>query len=139
MNQKFLAAAGAAAVLGISACAAHAVTVVNLGTFDSKTTVSGSIPYTSDELVDFKFTIDSPYKFQFSDSGSGGTFPFPIGSTATGGAGSYTETYGAYPVHGTLSYSLTTYVPEPAPWALLIVGVGAVGGATRRRRFATAA
>ncbi|WP_174298923.1 PEPxxWA-CTERM sorting domain-containing protein [Sphingomonas bacterium] len=36
-------------------------------------------------------------------------------------------------------YSLTTSVPEPATWALLIAGFAAVGGVARRRRVAVVA
>lgn len=38
-----------------------------------------------------------------------------------------------------LSYSLTASVPEPATWAMMIGGVGLVGGTLRRRRLSPAA
>lgn len=37
---------------------------------------------------------------------------------------------------GSLAYSATFAVPEPASWALMLLGVGAVGGSLRSRRKA---
>ena len=79
------------------------------------------------------FTILAPYSFSFTATGSGGTFPFPIPVSASGTSGSYTETFGPLPVHGTVSYSLTTAVPEPATWSLMLLGLAALGGALRLR------
>lgn len=133
------ALAGAMTAGLMTASTASAVTVIkNLGTISSAKTVSGTLNYVSNEKLIFKFTVDAPYNFTFDASGSGGTFPFTISSTATGSAGKYTETFGEYPVHGTIDYTLTTAVPEPASWALMIVGVGAVGASMRRRKAVAA-
>jgi hypothetical protein len=100
-------------------------------------TITGSVAYPdgvmNGDVIKFTFTIKPDYHFVFTDSGSGGTFPFAIGTTATGGAGSYTETYGPFPVKGTLDYTLTTAIPEPASWALMTVGFGLAGASIRRR------
>jgi hypothetical protein len=39
----------------------------------------------------------------------------------------------------TVDLSTFSSVPEPASWSLMLVGVGALGGALRRRRMASAA
>ncbi|HXA37880.1 MAG TPA: FxDxF family PEP-CTERM protein [Phenylobacterium sp.] len=53
-------------------------------------------------------------------------------SGTSGGSGSY---------DGVISFSRVTAVPEPAAWALMIMGFGGVGGIvrSRRRQVATAA
>jgi hypothetical protein len=97
-------------------------------------TITGVVsPYLAGEVVYFKFTIAPNYHFVFTDTGTGGNFPFPIASTATGGAGNYTETFGPVPVHGQVDYTLTTAIPEPASWALMFVGFGLTGAIMRRR------
>lgn len=53
--------------------AAHALTI-NLGTISSAATISSSIPYTTNELVTFKFKVLAPYSFNFMATGSGGAF-----------------------------------------------------------------
>jgi hypothetical protein len=138
MNAKklFVGTSVALALAAAAATPASALTVILHPIYPG--TVSGSVPYSSNEQVIFKFTVKSPYNFDFSATGTGGNFPFAISDTATGSAGTYTETFGKYPVHGTLSYSLTT-VPEPASWALMLVGFGAAGVSIRRKMRAQAA
>lgn len=102
-------------------------------------TVSGSVAYTTNESLYFKFTVNSPYKFTFTADGSGGTFPFPIDLEATGTSGTYTEKFGPFPVNGVVDYILTTVVPEPGAWMLMVAGFGLVGASARRRGRAIAA
>jgi hypothetical protein len=137
INAKTLLA-GATIALALTVAAAtpaDATKIINL-TPVYPGTITGSVPYpdgVSGSVVDFKFTIAAPYHFTFTETGSGGTFLFPISITSTGQAGKYTETFGPFPVTGTLDYSLTTGVPEPATWALMMVGFGLAGASMRRR------
>ncbi len=131
--------------LGVSAVAAtlclaspsQAVTKILTPVYPG--TITGSVTYTTNESLFFKFTIASPYKFKFTADGSGGNFPFPIDIAATGTSGTYTEKFGPFPVHGAVDYTLTTVVPEPAVWVLMIGGFGLVGLSARRRGSAVTA
>ncbi len=134
-------------LIGITAMAAtlvlaapsHAATVIKLITPTYPGTVTGTTTYSTNETLDYKFTVAAPYRFSFTASGSGGTFPFPIVISATGTAGTYTEKFGPFPVKGTVDYSLTTVVPEPGVWILMIGGFGLVGLSARRRAHVVAA
>jgi hypothetical protein len=95
-------------------------------------TISGSETYTTNETIDFKFTIDAPDTFVFTAIGDGGSFPFPITETASGTSGTFTEVYGPFPVHGTVDYSLTSAVPEASTWAMMLLGFAGLGFAYRR-------
>ena len=55
---------------------------------------------------------------------SGGTQHLVVSGTS-GGSGSY---------DGVISFSRLTAVPEPAAWAMMIMGFGGVGGIVRARR-----
>jgi hypothetical protein len=136
MNAKMLVT-GAALALALSAAVAipgvALAKVVNL-TPAFPGTISGVVdPYLAGKVVKFNFTIAPKYSFVFTETGTGGDFPFPISITSSGGAGSYTETFGPVPVHGVVDYTLTTAIPEPASWALMIVGFGVTGASMRRR------
>jgi hypothetical protein len=130
MNTKMLLA-GTAAALVCAAGSAGAVTINLMPVYPG--TISGSVPYTPNETLKFTFTVKSPYTFTFIESGSGGTFPYPITVESTGSAGAYTETFPKVPASGVVDYSLTTAVPEPATWALMMVGFGLAGASMRRR------
>jgi hypothetical protein len=111
---------------------------------DSKLSTSGTVTYSSSQIIEFKFTVDSPYNFSFNAVQDVNYTPaFSITETATGGAGMYTETFtpvkiGNSSYSGTIAYTLTAAVPEPASWALMIVGVGAVGASMRRKSISVA-
>ena len=60
----------------------------------------------------------------------GGTFRF--------GHGGAVETIDASGSFDTRTLTITGSIPEPAAWAMMVTGFGLVGGAARRRTFATA-
>ena len=64
----------------------------------------------------------------------GGAAASGAAETMDGGV-TWTSSYEGFP---SVAVSLYTFVPEPAAWALMLVGVGAVGGALRRRAARTA-
>lgn len=131
-----LGAAALTATLGL-AVTAHATTIMLAPA--GAGTVSGATFYATNETLVFNLAIKSPDTFKFSATGSGGTFPFPISESLSGMSGTYSLTYGPFPVSGTVDYTLTTAVPEPASWALMIVGLAVVGGYVRRRHPGKAA
>ena len=72
----------------------------------------------------------------FTGGGSGTDSGAPGGSNGSGG-GSFTETYGgagSEMVDDFGTNSVVTSVPEPAAWALMILGFGGVGALARGRR-----
>jgi hypothetical protein len=88
-------------------------------------------------LTDLQFKTDKK-SFPYS------IFGFPAGSTkiqlqAKGlDAGEFSGSAGFIKVKGTLTPCISAAVPEPASWAMMIGGVGFVGGAMRRRQGVTA-
>jgi PEP-CTERM motif-containing protein len=70
----------------------------------------------------------------FEPSGSGGNFLYGEGGFIGGGEGGLAGRY--------LALSAVPGVPEPSTWATMLIGFGAIGAASRRRRrnsaFATA-
>lgn len=129
--QTLAAGLGVATALVFAGGAASAATTIAI-TPAVPGTVMDTTTYTANDTVDFTFTIPTGYTFQFATAGFGGTFPAPVGFSASGGSGSFTETFGPYPYHGFLAYSLTTAaIPEPAVWSLMLLGLGALGGALR--------
>src|SRR5580658_548513 len=67
--------AGASVAIAMAAAAnAEAAVVVHL-TPTYPGTVSGSVPYSLSEVLQFTFTINPPYHFTFTATGEGGTFP----------------------------------------------------------------
>jgi len=80
-------------------------------------------PNTSDPGVDQVFYI-----------GAGGTFVVPTGTT-----GLYLATVDGYQWNNNFgSFTATAAVPEPAAWAMMLVGIGGLGGMMRARRKQTA-
>jgi hypothetical protein len=97
-------------------------------------TITGSEDVAGPGMDSFQFTVDSPYTFSFS--ATSGVFEFPIYTAGTA-PGTYTVDFTATGA-GTIGYTLTTAgVPEPAAWAMMLVGVGGVGAAMRRRSVKT--
>ena len=135
------AATGVTAIAAsfLVSAAAHALTVTKTLTPVYPGTISGTTTYSANEVLDYKFTIASPYHFTFTATGTGGNFPFPIAISAAGTFGTYTEQFGPFPVHGTVDYTLTTAVPEPGVWVMLVGGFSLVGVAARRRSRAVVA
>lgn len=129
----------ALAAMVLISSAAQALTVTKTLTPIYPGTITGTTPYSTSEIVKYTFTVAAPYHFTFTATGSGGNFPFPITILASGTSGTYTEQFGPFPVHGTISYSLTTAVPEPGVWLMLAGGFGLVGAAVRRRTGAVVA
>ena len=112
--------------------AAQAKTVVIPLTPDLPGTITGTTALSAHEKVIYTFTIPKPYNFffEFSDG---------IDFTTSGQAGSYQETFTNGSAASTGTYTLTTSVPEPASWAMMLVGFGALGAVVRRRKAAVAA
>ena len=55
------------------------------------------------------------------------------------GGGNCTKAEGSFRANGGGNFSFGATAPEPAQWALMIVGFGGLGVMARRRRAATAA
>ncbi len=84
----------------------------------------------SDTLVDF---TNSPWA-NFAHSGS--TLTVGFRAAGAGWQGGTDESWGLDNFSVTLN-NATGAVPEPATWAMMLMGFGAVGGALRSRRRAT--
>ena len=84
---------------------------------------AGTVTYTSD-FLDFTNTIGQDYSIALT----GLSVPLQIGN------GGLLKSFTA-DITGTLSVQA---VPEPATWAMMIIGFAGVGGALRQRRRATA-
>ena len=110
-----------ATVMGGTAQAATVVLTPVLGG-----TISGTTALAPNETINYKFTVPAPYNFKFS-------FSDVIAFTTSGQSGNFVETFTNGPAPSTGSYVLSTAVPEPAAWALMLVGVAGVGAMTRRR------
>jgi len=123
---KLGAVAGCVAALAV--CGAAQAKTVDLGTIDSATTEANSFAVTSGETVVFEFTVDAPYVYTL-------TIDEPGSDNTYSGAGTYTYYQKTkFGEAGEFSYSLTTAVPEPMTWALMVMGVGGLGAVMRRQR-----
>jgi hypothetical protein len=78
------------------------------------------------------FDIDLLFDFagNRAHTSSVGDATFPLGGSFTGVA------FSNGLIIGTGTSFTTPAVPEPASWALMMVGIGAIGVATRRKRLA---
>lgn len=94
----------------------------NAGAFTFASTVGSTITFTSD-FLNFSQVIEKDFSFSFS--GSAPTFSAPIGSSSRNLAFSGTGTFASNPPPS---------VPEPASWALMLVGFGALGASMRARK-----
>lgn len=100
----------------------------------SSSTVFGPNPYQPDQFVNNFGPFKTPFANDWSQSGFGHL-------QVTLGAGTWTATVKDLTPHGYpagFGFRLDT-VPEPASWALMLVGVGGLGGMIRSRRKAVAA
>jgi hypothetical protein len=89
--------------------------------------------YYDDTLVDF-----STATFANSFATAGGTWTFGFQARGAGWQGGSDEGWGIdnIKIYGTIG-QVQSGVPEPATWALMILGFGAIGGALRRRQAKT--
>jgi hypothetical protein len=124
------AAAGVAALATVSAASAGVVTL-------SATDSLKSYYTTSKVSVVFDYSITGPAKDLTIEEYVGDT---PINEVVVGpfsGTGAY-DLPGVVFKGVTIDYQLTA-VPEPAAWAMMLVGFGGVGAAMRRRSVKTLA
>ena len=126
-----VAAAAGVMALAIAGSAQAKTVVINLSPVLGGT-ISGTTDLSANETVKYKFTVPVPYNFKF-------TFADGIAFTTSGQNGNYIETFTNGPVASTGSYTLATAVPEPASWALMLVGFGGLGAVARRRKALAAA
>ena len=89
-------------------------------------TITGTTELAPHEKISYTFKVPVPYHFMFG-------FSDVIDFTTSGGPGDFVETFTNGATASTGSYTLSTAVPEPATWAMLIVGLAGVGAMTRRR------
>jgi hypothetical protein len=108
-------------------------------TYDSTTSAISNVTYTATgPFGTFSFadaTVNSPTDVTFVNDGSGDEDEYFFAqSLALGGTDAITGgAYPGYPITATGSVS-TGAVPEPASWALMLVGLGALGATLRTRR-----
>lgn len=113
-------------------------------TYDATTSTISNVTYNAQPggYVFTAATVNSPTDVTFTGDCCGDQDEFFFAhSLALGGTDAITG--GAFPSDVTLavsaSGSVTSAVPEPAAWALMLVGFGGVGAAIRGRRTAIAA
>lgn len=118
-------------------------------TFNATTNTISNVTYSaagigSGSFGTFNFTsgtVDSPTQLTFSGDGHGDfdTFVFAqslaLGGTdaITGGFYSTSDTRLAVSAGGSVTSLVKGAVPEPATWAMMLLGFGAIGFAMRRR------
>ncbi len=130
---KFCATSGCIASLVLNGAAQAKTVVIDLGNIDSVETFSGYLDFRKKETVIFKFTVENPYDFDFTGTIDGRKFSVPLTWDKRGGSGNFAEVIGTFSHRGELDYTMTTSVAEPTAWALMILGMGVVGGMARRR------
>jgi uncharacterized membrane protein len=94
----------------------------NAGSFTFKSNANSVITYSSD-FLDFSNVISKDFSFSFS--GASPTFSAPIGSSSRSISFSGSGTFASDPA------PLVVGVPEPATWAMMLVGFGAMGATLR--------
>ena len=105
------------------------------------TTLGGAVSYTSD-LLNFTGTVDRSFAISLNSvSPSFGAAGCPAGG-AFGNCASALNTFRASTAGSFSSDPVPTYVPEPATWAMMLIGFGGMGAmlrSSRRRNAAVAA
>jgi hypothetical protein len=100
------------------------------------------VDYSKNETLKFTYTIPAPDKYKFTDTVDltiPGIPVLAIPGAQTGGSGAAMTVIGPLAYSGTVTYTLDVLgVPEPASWALMLVGVAGAGAVFRRRRTAAA-
>ena len=128
----------------------NSVAPIDPATILSTVTLDTALDYTA-TTAGFTFSSNLPYSAQFAYSSSLdlltiATFPFPGGcSNNTSSFCSFVVNFSgiALPTYlqqttstrGFYTADIVARVPEPASWALLILGIGGVGAALRRRQM----
>ena len=108
------------AAAAVSVCAsANAGTIVITPTLPGS--VSGDFFFTKAGSETFKFTIPTPYTYDFSVTFDG---LFTTSNSGAAGTHSYVESVSGPAV---LDYTLTTAVPELGTWALMFLGFAGLG------------
>lgn len=118
-----------------------------LATVADNTLTSNFATYTFSPYSTYKLDANSFYVVGLHDNGSsdavwGNTVDPMVLSRPSVIAGEYYYNNGGVQANAGGPYELSVNVagvPEPASWALMLVGVGAMGGALRSRRRAVAA
>lgn len=133
---------GAAANLGLVDGPADGVT----GNFSSFTWVSSLVEDITSSA--FSFSAVLPASFLSTDTLLPGAVAAPhhgYASSAASGTGSFTFTHQAFVFTGASKTATATFgidhvtfaaVPEPATWAMMLIGFGAIGAVSRRHRGA---
>jgi hypothetical protein len=123
------ALAGCVAAMALGGTAQAKAVVINFGTISSVTDISLSHFLKADKKIVFKFKITGPLTYDFAATEFGSQI-----ISDSGGDGKYKFAFGPAASKGTVYYTLkTSAVAEPATWAFMILGFGAVGGLARRR------
>lgn len=100
----------------------------NGGSFTFKSNANSVITFSSD-FLSFNDLVSKDFSFSFS--GADPTFSSVIGNSGRNIVFSGSGTFASDPAPVVIGT-----VPEPASWAMMVVGFGAVGGMVRRRQKA---
>jgi len=93
----------------------------------------GSLTAAYDGLGGFSLGDGNGFGFAFNPIGNG-KYVGNMNYVDPSGPYGYVFSYKQHVVPGTTPASLSSPVPEPAPWALLITGFGLAGATLRRKR-----
>jgi hypothetical protein len=118
-----LAGSAFAGAVWAIAGSASAVTIMPTGPTPLTFLSGGDYVFSFSELL----PSAKPYEFTFE------IVPFGISTQeVTSASAEISENYAGYP--GDLAYSLTSAIPEPATWAAMLLGFGALGVSMRSAR-----